>query len=53
MGFAIAIIFGLISWDLIKTGTVASSIAGGFLGTVDLVALVAVFITSRGGKPTA
>lgn len=44
MGFAIAIIFGFIAWDLAKAGfTVAASI----LGTVDLVALVAVFITGK------
>jgi uncharacterized membrane protein len=44
MGFIIAILFGLISWDLAKNGhTVVASI----LGTVDLVALVAIFITGR------
>ena len=44
MGFAIAIIFGFIAWDLAKAGfTVAASI----LGTVDLVALVTVFITGK------
>ena len=44
MGFAIAIIFGFIAWDLAKSGfTVVASI----LGTVDLVALVAVFITGK------
>lgn len=44
MGFAIAVIFGFIAWDLAKSGfTVAASI----LGTVDLVALVAVFITGK------
>ncbi|MEO2070789.1 MAG: DUF2335 domain-containing protein [Zunongwangia sp.] len=47
MGFAIAIVFGIIAWDLAKSGfTVAASI----LGTVDLVALVAVFITGRSSK---
>lgn len=44
MGFLIAICFGVIAWDLAKTGhTVVASI----LGTVDLVALVAVFITGK------
>lgn len=44
MGFTIAIIFGFIAWDLAKSGfTVVASI----LGTVDLVALVAVFITGK------
>ena len=44
MGFFIAIIFGFIAWDLAKSGfTVAASI----LGTVDLVSLVAIFITGK------
>jgi len=44
MGFAIAIVFGFIAWDLAKSGfTVAASI----LGTVDLVSLVAIFITGK------
>jgi hypothetical protein len=47
MGFGVTILFGVIAWDLIKTGNQVSSIAGGILGTVDLVALVTVFITSR------
>ncbi len=47
MGFVIAIVFGLIAWDLAKSGfTVAASI----LGTVDLVALVAIFITGKLSK---
>lgn len=47
MGFAVAIVFGLIAWDLAKSGfTVAASI----LGTVDLVALVAIFITGKLSK---
>ncbi|MEP2689170.1 DUF2335 domain-containing protein [Maribacter dokdonensis] len=47
MGFIIAIVFGFISWDLAKSGfTVAASI----LGTVDLVALVAIFITGKLSK---
>ena len=47
MGFVIAIVFGFISWDLAKSGfTVVASI----LGTVDLVALVAVFITGKLSK---
>lgn len=44
MAFTIAIVFGLISWDLAKSGyTVIASI----LGTIDLVALVAVFVTGK------
>ena len=44
MGFLVAIAFGFIAWDLAKSGqTVVASI----LGTVDLVALVAVFITGK------
>lgn len=47
MGFLIAITFGVIAWDLAKSGfTVAASI----LGTVDLVALVAIFITGKLSK---
>lgn len=47
MGFSIAIVFGLIAWDLAKSGqTVVASI----LGTVDLVALVAIFITGKLSK---
>jgi uncharacterized membrane protein len=47
MGFAVAIIFGLIAWDLAKAGqTVVASI----LGTVDLVALVTIFIVGKSGK---
>lgn len=44
MAFAIALVFGLIAWDLARNGqtTVAA-----ILGSVDLVALVAVFITGR------
>lgn len=44
MGFVIAILFGCICWDLARAGmTVTASI----IGTVDLVALVTVFITGR------
>jgi len=44
MGFAIAIVFGFIAWDLAKAVfTVAASI----LGTVDLVAI---FITGKLSK---
>jgi uncharacterized membrane protein len=47
MGFIIAIVFGIIAWDLAKAGeTVVASI----LGTVDLVALVAIFITGKLSK---
>jgi uncharacterized membrane protein len=51
MGFGVTILFALVSWDLIRSGNTATSIAGGVLGTIDLVALVTVFITSRGGTP--
>lgn len=43
-GFFVAIAFGLISGFLIYTG---HEISGAVLGTVDLVALVAVFIVGR------
>lgn len=44
MAFAIAIIFGAMSWDLAKSGhDVTATIIGG----IDLVGLVAVFITGR------
>jgi uncharacterized membrane protein len=47
MGFAIAIVFGAIAWDLAKSGfTIVASI----LGAVDLVALVAIFITGKLSK---
>lgn len=47
MGFVIAIVFGLIAWDLAKAGfTVVASI----LGTLDLVALVTIFITGKLSK---
>lgn len=47
MGFVIAIVFGFIAWDLAKAGfTVVASI----LGTLDLVALVAIFITGKLSK---
>lgn len=47
MGFVIAIVFGIIAWDLAKAGfTVVASI----LGTLDLVALVAIFITGKLSK---
>jgi uncharacterized membrane protein len=47
MGFGIAIIFGLISWDLAKSG---QAVVASILGTVDLVALVTVFITGKLSK---
>jgi len=43
-GFLIAIFFLLASWDLIKNG---HEVAGTILGTIDLVALVAVFVTGK------
>lgn len=47
MAFVIAILFGLIAWDLAKHGqTVVASI----LGTVDLVALVTVFLSRNLSK---
>lgn len=47
MAFVIAIVFGLIAWDLAKSG---QTIVASILGTVDLVALVAVFITGKLSK---
>lgn len=47
MGFFIAVIFGIISWDLAKSG---QEIVASILGTVDLVALVTIFITGRRNK---
>lgn len=44
LGFGIAVLFGLGSWDLIKSG---HEVAGVFLGTIDLVALVSVFVFSQ------
>ncbi len=44
IAFAIATIFGLLSWDLIKNGY---EISGTILGTVDIASLVTVFLTSR------
>lgn len=47
MAFFIAIVFGVIAWDLAKSGQeVTASIIGG----IDLVGLVAVFITGRVAK---
>jgi len=44
MGFAIAVFFGLIAWDLSKSG---HQVTASILGTIDIVALVAVFITGK------
>lgn len=44
MGFVIAILFGLISWNLAMNG---HDWVAGVLGTIDLGALVAVFIKGR------
>lgn len=44
MGFIIAIIFGVIAWDLARSG---HAVVATILGTVDLVALVSVFIIGR------
>jgi hypothetical protein len=43
-GFLIAIFFLFVSWDLIKNG---KEIAGTILGTIDLVALVTVFVVGK------
>ena len=44
MGFIIAIFFGVIAWDLSKSG---HQVTASILGTIDIVALVAVFITGK------
>lgn len=44
MAFIIAILFGLIAWDLAKRGHDTTAMV---LGGADLVALVAVFITGK------
>lgn len=44
MGFGIAMFFGLIAWDLARNN---HDVAASILGTIDLVALVAVFVTGR------
>lgn len=44
MAFIIAMFFGLVAWDLAKSGREATA---SILGTIDLVALVTVFITGR------
>ena len=44
MGYCIAIVFGIIAWDLGKSG---KEIVASILGSIDLVALVAIFITGR------
>ncbi|MBK5214966.1 MAG: DUF2335 domain-containing protein [Flavobacteriaceae bacterium] len=46
-GFIIAIIFGVIAWDLGRRGEV---VIASILGAVDLVALVTVFITGQARK---
>ncbi len=43
-GFLIAILFLLASWDLVRNG---HEVAGTILGTIDLVALVTVFVSGR------
>ena len=47
MAFAITLVFGFIAWDLARNGY---EIVASILGTVDLVALVTVFLTSRSSK---
>lgn len=44
MGFIVALVFGLISWNLVKSGY---EVGGTIIGTVDIVSLVAVFVTGR------
>jgi len=44
MGFTIAIFFGVIAWDLAKSGY---PVTASILGIVDIVALVAIFITGK------
>ncbi len=46
-GFIIALAFGFIAWDLAKSGF---EVSASILGTVDLVALVAIFITGKRRK---
>ncbi len=43
-GFIIALVFGIIAWDLARSG---NQITATILGTVDIVALVTVFITGK------
>lgn len=43
-GFIIALVFGIIAWDLAKSG---DQVTATILGTVDIVALVTVFITGK------
>lgn len=47
LGFAIALFFGIISWDLAKSGHDA---VAGLLGSIDLVALVTVFVYGNKAK---
>ncbi|HWY12273.1 MAG TPA: DUF2335 domain-containing protein [Bacteroidia bacterium] len=44
MAFAIAVIFGIIAWDLAKSGQQDTA---KIIGAFDIVGLVAVFITGR------
>ncbi len=44
MAFIIAVVFGVIAWDLSKTG---HELSAQILGSFDLVALVAVFVTGK------
>ena len=44
MAFIIAIIFGIIGWDLIRSG---HEMSGMFFGGVDILGLVTVFITGK------
>ncbi|MDO6818680.1 DUF2335 domain-containing protein [Zobellia sp. 1_MG-2023] len=46
-GFAIALVFGIIAWDLAKSGY---EISATILGAFDLIALVTVFVTGNGKK---
>lgn len=44
MALIIVLFFGLISWDLAKSGKESTAV---IIGTVDIVALVVVFITGK------
>ena len=47
MGYCITIVFGFIAWDLGKSG---KEVVASILGSIDLVALVTIFISGRKSK---
>ncbi|MFN8277077.1 MAG: DUF2335 domain-containing protein [Chitinophagales bacterium] len=47
MGFLISVLFGVISWDLVKSG---HDSAGMVIGGADLVALVTIFVANKAAK---